>query len=238
MLISLLNSYRTGNGEIQDLIIGAVFTMIVVLISLCAHEVAHGLAAYKLGDPTARNFGRLTMNPAKHLDPIGTVCMALFGYGWAKPVPINSRYFKKPRRDMAITAFAGPLMNLAIAFVSGIFMALFNVLLVDYIMSTGADNRFVFNLLYFTYLFFYFMHLLNIRFAVFNLIPVPPLDGSRILFLFLPDRYYFGLMKYERYIALAFLVLLYTGVLSIPLSLVSNLISSGFMAIISLIPGL
>ena len=238
MLISLLNSYRSGSVEMQDIVLGAVFTMIVVLISLCAHEVAHGFAAYKLGDPTARNLGRLTMNPAKHLDPMGTICMVLFGYGWAKSVPVNSRYFKKPRRDMAITAFAGPVMNLAIAFVSGVFMALTRVFLIDYIMSPGAELGFVYNILDFTYLFFFYMHLLNIRFAVFNLIPVPPLDGSRILFLFLPDRYYFGLMKYERYIALAFLVLLYTGVLSIPLSLVSNLISGGFMAIISLIPGL
>lgn len=238
MLINLLNNYRNGNGEISDLLIGAVFTLIVVLISLCAHEAAHGFAAYKLGDPTARNLGRLTMNPAKHLDPMGTVCMVLFGYGWAKPVPVNSRYFKKPRRDMAITAFAGPLMNLAIAFVSGIFMSLSQVFLMDYVMSPGSDSRFVFNLLYFTYLFFLYMHVLNIRFAVFNLIPVPPLDGSRILFLFLPDRYYFGLMKYERYIALAFLVLLYTGALSTPLGYISTLISDGFMAVISLIPGL
>ena len=134
MLINLLSNYRSG-GDIQDLLIGALFTIIVVLISLCAHEVSHGLAAYKLGDPTARNLGRLTMNPSKHLDPIGTLCMVLFGYGWAKPVPVNSRYFKKPRRDMAITAFAGPLMNLLIAFVSGIFMALTQVFLMDYIMS-------------------------------------------------------------------------------------------------------
>ena len=237
MILTLISQYRAG-GDIQDLIIGAVFTVIVVLISLCAHEVAHGYAAYKLGDPTARNLGRLTMDPTKHLDPIGTICMALFGYGWAKPVPINSRYFKKPRRDMAITAFAGPCMNLLIAFVSGILMSLMNVLLFDYIMSTHVTSGFVFNLIYFSYMFFMYMYLLNIRFAVFNLIPVPPLDGSRILFLFLPDKYYFGLMKYERYIALGFLVLLYTGMLSYPLGFVSGLISDGFMFIISLIPGL
>ncbi len=237
MLISLLNNYRNG-GDIQDLLIGALFTLIVVLVSMCAHEVAHGYAAYKLGDPTARNLGRLTMDPTKHLDPIGTICMVLFGYGWAKPVPINSRYFKKPRRDMAITAFAGPLMNLLIAFVSGIFMSLAQVFLIDYFMSTGVEGGFVFNLLYFTYVFFLYMHLLNIRFAVFNLIPVPPLDGSRILFLFLPDKYYFGLMKYERYISIVFIALLYTGILSVPLGVISNLISDGFMFVISLIPGL
>ena len=236
MLFSLLNQYRNGSAELEDLIIGALFSVIVILLALCVHEAVHGYAAYKLGDPTARNLGRLTLDPTKHLDPFGALCMLLFGYGWAKPVPVNSRYFKKPRRDMAITAFAGPLSNLALAFVSTLFCMVLQRAWYNYLLK--GESEFVFNLLYFAWLFFTYMHLLNIRLAIFNLIPIPPLDGSRILFLFLPDKYYFGLMKYERYISLLFIALLYMGVLSKPLDLVSQLISNGMFGVLSFIPGL
>ena len=109
MLIQIFRSC----DSIQEAIIISLFVVIITLITLTVHEVSHGYAAYKLGDPTARNFGRLSLNPLKHLDPIGTVSMLLFGFGWAKPVPINTRYFKKPRRDMALSALAGPASNLA-----------------------------------------------------------------------------------------------------------------------------
>ena len=98
-----------------DTLIQFLFVVPCVLIALTFHEFAHGYMAYKLGDPTAKNLGRLTLNPLKHLDPIGTICMIFFHFGWAKPVPINSRYFKKPRRDMALTAAAGPIMNFILA---------------------------------------------------------------------------------------------------------------------------
>ncbi len=234
MLLDLFNDYRNGVADMPDLLIGAIFTVIVVLLSLSLHECAHGFMAYKLGDPTARNLGRLTLEPTKHLDPIGTLCMLLVGFGWAKPVPVNSRYFKKPRRDMALTAFAGPVANVLLSFIG--------CLIIHIIASVGnvysGNSEFVVNLIYFSFMFFSYLHYMNLYLALFNLIPIPPLDGSRIMFLFLPDRLYFGLMKYERYISIAFLVLLYTGILSRPLSFIASYISYGMSMLISFIPGL
>ncbi|MBP3293241.1 MAG: site-2 protease family protein, partial [Clostridia bacterium] len=103
-------------GSLTDKIIELLFVVPCVLFALTVHEVSHGYMAYRLGDPTARNMGRLTLNPMKHLDPVGTLCMILFHFGWARPVPINTRYFKKPRRDTALTAAAGPVSNFIIAF--------------------------------------------------------------------------------------------------------------------------
>ncbi len=191
----------------------------VVLFSLSVHEVAHGYAAYKLGDPTARNLGRLSLNPLKHLDPIGALCMLLFKFGWAKPVPINTRYFKKPKRDMAISALAGPVSNLLMAFVAyiiSIYVLFFSAkgehvafdLSWNLIPITDAGK-----VLYVLYLFFDTFFLLNISLAVFNLLPIPPLDGSRILFVILPDKAYFAVMKYEQIIYFILMGCLFLGVL-------------------------
>lgn len=215
-------------GKITDLL----FTIPCVLIALTFHEVAHGFMAYKLGDPTARNFGRLTLNPLKHLDPIGTICMVFFGFGWAKPVPVNTRYFKKPRRDMALTAAAGPIMNFILAFIGMLIMKiLFRIFIVF-----PPTTQFTANLCGAALSFFGFFHILNLSLGVFNLIPLPPLDGSRIFLTFLPAKYYFGIMKYERYIQIAFLVLLWTGILRQPLSTLVGWISGGMEFIINLIP--
>ena len=218
--------------------------IICVLIALTFHEWAHGFTAYKLGDPTARNFGRLTLDPRKHLDPIGTLCMMLFGFGWAKPVPVNSRHFKKPRRDMALTAVAGPTANLLLSFVAMLFYRIFETLYIKasfhsaMTVSLQDTGTFGTNVLYIVTLLFWYLHTLNLYLAIFNLIPIPPLDGSRLLFLFLPDKYYFGLMKYERFIMIAMLVLLWAGVLSFPISTACDWISRGMEAIVGLIPGL
>ena len=184
----------------------------IVLFSLTVHEVAHGFAAYKLGDPTAKSLGRLSLNPLKHLDPAGAICMLLFRFGWAKPVPINTRYFKKPRSGMALTALAGPVSNLL--------MSLIAFIITRYIYVFGgaallSDSVTPLQLLC---IFFDTFFLMNLCLAVFNLIPVPPLDGSRILLVFLPDKLYFGIMRYERYIYLALLICLYLGVLNAPLN--------------------
>ena len=207
--MGILQSLFTREGIIELLI-----TIPCVLVALTFHEFAHGYVAMRLGDPTARNFGRLTLNPLKHLDPIGTICMVLFGFGWAKPVPINTRYFKNPRKGMAISAAAGPIMNLLLAFVAA-FVTEFVVWLAG---TTLPQSNAASNVLIMAFRLFYTFHRLNLALAIFNLIPLPPLDGSRILFIFLPPKWYFGIMKYERYIMIGFLVLLWTGIITLPLS--------------------
>ena len=183
-------------GDVRLALIVFLLTVPSMLIALTFHEVAHGYAAYLCGDPTARNLGRLTLNPIKHLDPIGTLLMLLVGYGWARPVPVNSRYFKNPRRGMALTALAGPLTNFILGFLG---VVLYWVTLYFYKNSLVLEA---------VLLFLQYFALLNLTFAVFNMIPLPPFDGSRIFLVFLPPKYYFGVMKYERYIMVAVLVLM------------------------------
>jgi len=204
----------------------------VILIALSVHEVSHGFIAYKLGDPTARNMGRLTLNPIKHLDPIGALCMLIAGFGWAKPVPINTRYFKKPRRDMALSALAGPMSNFLLAFIGVILEAVFAKIFTS-APPTSERMLYVYQI---TLLFFNMFISLNIGLGLFNLIPCPPLDGSRIFYVFLPPKYYFGVMKYERYISLAIFVALYAGILTIPLGYARNFIISGMRWLVGLIP--
>ena len=174
-----------------------VMTVITVVIALTFHECAHGFIAYKLGDPTAKFMGRLTLNPLKHIDPIGAICMVLCSFGWAKPVPVDMRKFRNPKRDMAICAIAGPFTNLIFGFLGALMYWLIIV-----IFPSIALNP---NLKYLLSIF----GILNIYLAVFNLIPLPPFDGSRILSSFLPDNLYLKLMSYERQIALAFFLLLF-----------------------------
>ena len=212
-----------------DTLIQFLFVVPCVLIALTFHEFAHGYMAYKLGDPTAKNFGRLTLNPLKHLDPIGTICMIFFHFGWAKPVPINSRYFKKPRRDMALTAAAGPIMNFILALCGVLVCRILTKIFVTF----PAQSDFVYYIQYAALTLFSYFHMLNLSLGVFNLIPIPPLDGSRIFYIFLPQKWYFGVMKYEKYIQLALLVLLWTGLLSRPLSAAVSWISGGMQWLVS-----
>ena len=208
MLMNLL-----GGGDPRSYLIQILLSLPIVLIALCLHETAHGFVAYKLGDPTARNLGRLTLNPLKHLDPIGFLCMLLFGFGWAKPVPINTRYFKNPKRDMAISALAGPVSNLLLAVVFALLLKLYYSF---FIFSVPAEAA------YFIYLFLVLGIRLNITLAVFNLIPIPPLDGSRIVLLFLPTETYFKIMRYERYLSIGLMIALAFGLLDKPINLVST----------------
>lgn len=217
--MSLFNAIR--NGEVLTVILLVLSRAFVIFCCTPVHEFAHGYAAYKLGDDTAKYQGRLTLNPLAHLDPIGTIMIFLFGFGYAKPVQINPAKFKNPRRDMALTALAGPVSNMLMAF-AAVFIAHFagSFKHSDVIFSIG--------------LFFYYAAMVNVMLAVFNLIPIPPLDGSRIFSVFLSDKKYFAIMRYERYIMIGFMVLLATGILN---SLLGGL-SSLMMKFISIIPRL
>ena len=219
-------------ASLSDKIIELLFVIPCVLIALTVHEVAHGYMAFRLGDPTARNLGRLTLNPLKHLDPIGTICMIFFHFGWARPVPVNSRYFKKPRRDMALTSAAGPVSNFIMAFLGALVYAILYTIFASHPVSTN----FVAYIQIAALQLLQYFHILNLSLGLFNLIPVPPLDGSRIFLTFLPAKYYFGIMKYERYIQLGLMILLYLGFLSRPLSMLVSWLSSGMFRIISLLP--
>ncbi|MBO4429077.1 MAG: site-2 protease family protein [Clostridia bacterium] len=220
-------------NDITYTILMYVIRVPVVLLSLAFHECAHAFMSYKLGDPTAKAMGRLTLNPLKHIDPLGALMMFFIGIGYARPVPVNSRYFKKPRRDMALVAAAGPLSNLILFIVS---MLVFNLLAAINLESAGG-------MLYYLWrgslMFFAAAAELNIMLAIFNFIPIPPLDGSRIAFMFLPSKWYFGLMKYERFIMIGFfaVVLFMTRVLKISIiSMVSLYIMDAFQSLLSNIP--
>ena len=143
------------------------------LLCITFHETCHGLVAYWLGDPTAKRAGRLTLNPLRHIDIGGLLMMALFRFGWAKPVPVDMRYFKHPKRDMALTAAAGPLSNVLLAYLA---VLLYGVFAYWYYFS-GSTAVYVFAL------FFYYVEIISAGLAVFNLFPIPPLDGSRALYL-------------------------------------------------------
>ena len=158
-----------------------LLSAIAVLISLTVHEYCHGYAAYKMGDSTAKNFGRLTLNPLKHLDPIGALCMLFFHVGWAKPVPINARNFKDPKKGFAITALAGPLSNLILGFFSAfVYLLVFAFLKDVRFESKDFSYYLASNILTFLFLF----HSINIGLGLFNLLPIPPFDGSRLLNVF------------------------------------------------------
>jgi Zn-dependent protease len=189
--------------NIEFIILSALATLIILSI----HEFSHAYIAHKLGDNTAMYMGRLTLNPLKHLDPFGAICMVFLHFGWAKPVPINPRNFRKPKRDFALTALAGPLSNLIMAFVSAFILLLTLALLED----VSFTNDYAFNIAQTTVDFIYIFHIINVGLAIFNLLPVPPLDGSRILNTVLPPKAYFKIMQYERIIYFVLIGWLFLG---------------------------
>lgn len=185
-------------------IIDKIIMIPMVLIALMFHELAHGFVSIKLGDPTPRMQGRMTLNPLEHLDPIGTLLMVFTGFGWAKPVQINPRYYKDPKKGMALTAIAGPLTNLILAIIA---MLLYTIIFIIY-AKTGIFSG---SISFITRLIMQFVSL-NLCFMVFNFIPIPPLDGSRVLGIFLSDSAYFKLQQYEQYSFIAIIILSATGV--------------------------
>ncbi len=206
-----------------------MFSIVIVVFSLTIHEVCHGATALALGDPTAKEKGRLTLNPLKHLNPFGTIAMLLFGFGWAEPVPITPVRFKRKinmRAGVAIVSVAGPLSNFVLSIIAAFGMQF----AFKGLMSSSDPYN---SPLYLVYYFFYLMHSMNIMLAIFNFIPVPPLDGSKILFSFLPDRVYWKIMKYEQYLAIGLVILLYIGVLDGPLSFIVGGVSDGILSLVN-----
>ena len=202
-LLSLLRGYHVDLGTVAAQVISILF---VILCILPLHELAHAWVANKLGDPTAKLEGRLTFNPLASVDPMGALALLLFGFGWAKPVPVDSRYFRKPKRDMAITALAGPVSNLLAAFVGADLVAV-----MEAFSPYNGFTNFVYNVLW------YYV-VVNISLAVFNLIPMPPLDGSRIVAAFLSDRAMYTYYRYQNLFVMVMFLLLLSGALSGPLA--------------------
>jgi len=182
-----------------DIFTVALYRVVPALLCITIHELAHGFTAYKLGDSTAKDMGRLTLNPIKHIDPIGLLMMLMVRFGWAKPVPVDMRNFKHPKWYMAITSLAGPLSNIILAV---IFMFIAGFLEIPLLITNTNDvTRTVYTLLRITVF-------LNIALAVFNMLPFPPLDGSKVLFSLLPEKWYYKVLRYERYGMIVLLVIM------------------------------
>lgn len=176
-----------GNINLQDIIIRTI----AVLVAIIPHEMAHGYAAYLCGDETAKNDGRLSLNPLHHLDPIGTICLIFFKFGWAKPVMINPNNFRDRKKGTFFVSIAGVLTNFILAIIA--------VIIMKYIRLSDFIFEIFMNIFWF-----------NIILGVFNLIPIPPLDGSKLLFSFLPPKYEYYLIKYEKYGYIILLLLIMT----------------------------
>lgn len=187
MLFSLL---RSGGSFSEKLLVLLVWAF-CILLSLTVHELSHGLAAYWMGDKTAKYSGRLSLNPMHHLEPIGAACLFLFGFGWAKPVPVNPWNFRHKKGGMAITALAGPIANFLLAFLAQLGMILLGGL--------SFSSVWVYRIAAVAYIVCDYLTLVNLGLGIFNLIPVPPLDGSKILGAVIPNRCYRWYMNLERY---------------------------------------
>ncbi len=189
-------------------LIELLITAAAALLCITLHETCHGLAAYALGDPTAKRMGRISLNPLRHLDPMGLLMMLVAKVGWAKAVPVDARYFKNPRAGMAIVSIAGPLSNVLLSALAaaGYTVSMFYAI---YLEASWLEYLAVF---------FYDVFFISAGLAVFNLLPIPPLDGSKVLFSLLPKELYWKLMRYERYGMFLLMGLLLTGMLDVPLN--------------------
>lgn len=201
-----MSAFSEWLAQLQFGYVGEI--LIVVLASLLCitfHECSHGFVAYKLGDPTAKRQGRLSLNPIKHIDIFGLIMMAVFKFGWAKPVPVDMRYFRNPKTGMALVAIAGPLSNILLAYVA----LLVRAIVIFFLYGTAAGSIII--------TFLEYVALLSIGLAIFNIIPIPPLDGSKVLNAVLPNKIYYKVMQYERIGMLLLLAVMYLGVLDVPL---------------------
>ncbi|MCH5201328.1 MAG: site-2 protease family protein [Oscillospiraceae bacterium] len=213
----------TSSSSPADIAIIIFTFLVIMLVAMPLHECAHGWVALLLGDTTAEESGRLTLNPIEHIDPMGALAMLLFGIGWAKPVPVNpARCNKvKPKAAMALIGLAGPLSNLLLAFIVEI---IYKVVLYSNaeILLSGKESMYLYLVIALGRIIS-----LNVYLALFNLLPVPPFDGSRLFLAFLPTKLYFKVMRYERIIMIVIMVLLLLGVFSIPLSFLTYYVNMG-----------
>lgn len=201
----------------------------IILFSLSVHESAHAYVAHKLGDDTARNFGRITLNPAKHFDPVGFLFLLLFGFGWAKPVPVNTRNMKNGRWGFVATSIAGPISNILLAFVSAI-LAELTLVVLTHIPNMGGISGML------TYSFFQMAVSLNVGYAVFNLLPIPPLDGSRLWTALLPRKIAEWTFRYERYMQYALLIFLCLGAFTDVINNITSTVTYGILRLVDYIP--
>lgn len=205
----LLTVFRGGQISFPDVMMSVLASLLIIFLVLPIHECSHGLMAYALGDDTAKQQKRLTLNPLQHIDYMGAFLLLLVGFGWAKPVPINPRRFTKIKSEkagMAITAFAGPLSNLLAALVGA-----FLLMLITFISAKGWLGNISYEVIKYITLFFSYFIQINVSLAIFNLIPVPPLDGSKILMAFLPNRICAKIYMYQSQISLVFFIVIMMG---------------------------
>lgn len=210
----MLSQLLSGNFTIQTIIAEILAVLVIIFLILPFHEWAHAQTAYLLGDKGIKQRGRLSLNPLSHIDPVGALAMLFIGFGWAKPVPVDARFFKNPKVGMAITAFMGPVANL-IAALAGLFV--FHTLwcIVPTFFTAGGFGSYVLA-------FLQFYIIVNVNLAVFNLLPIPPLDGSKILFVFLPDKAVMFFYRYQMFFMIGLIVLLWAGPLSYVLTFLSR----------------
>lgn len=176
----------------MDEIMHYLYIIPCAIIAIVLHELSHGLVSYWLGDPTPKETGRLSINPSNHIDIMGAICLVLFGFGWAKPVMVNPSYYRKPKLGMTLVALAGPLMNFLVMILSFFFMWLT-------LKITIWTNMWDSVLLEIVYNFFDYLAIINLGLGLFNLIPIPPLDGSKVIGVILPEKAYEEYMSYQRY---------------------------------------
>lgn len=207
-----------------------IYVVPAIIITVTLHELAHGWVSYKFGDPTPKLDGRLSLNPLHHLDPIGTIALLLVGFGWAKPVHIDPRYYKDAKTGIVWTAFAGPLMNFIIAFAA---IFLFNLLLK--VPVSIFSSKIMIQIFIYLIVLMQYIALISLGQAIFNLIPLPPLDGSKILYGILPDSVYFNIMKYENWLSLILFLVLFSGILDGPLVSIRTIIYDGMNNLCALI---
>ena len=224
MLFRILNQSSLSMGQKLTYILILAFC---VLFSLSVHEFSHGLAAYAVGDKTAKYSGRLSLNPLAHLDPFGAICLFLFGFGWAKPVPVNPWNFKNKTGGMILTALAGPFSNFLLAFIAMVIYTLLGGL-------RFSSASFGFTLASVFYELAYYMIMINLGLGLFNLIPIPPLDGSKVLTAILPERTYFKLMDYERYGFIILIILINTPIFNSLLNMCQSAVIDFYSNIIGL----